>query len=118
MESVSASPDTAVELIMRTGAKAEEASALAARAMECPDLEELRAALANVHDGLTEAAAALRAKEVSASVLALAREAGEAEGEERGYERGYERGLEDGRREGQAARRSRARLALVHREAG
>jgi hypothetical protein len=106
MQSIAASPESAIDLIMKVGEITAEASALVAGALTCPELEVLRAALGNLADGLMEAAAALRAKEVSAHVLILAREAGET-GE-------YERGREDGRREGYAGRRGRSRhLALA-----
>jgi hypothetical protein len=116
MESAGASPETAVELIIRMGGLVVQASALFAAAVAAGepeawrgalDPEEWRAVLANATDSLTEAAAALRAKEAPAGAFASARTAGEADG--------YDRGLEAGRRE----RRARAgHLALVHRAAG
>jgi hypothetical protein len=117
MQSVVSSPESALDLIARVGGLISQASALLAATMAAgqPEAwqsalspEEWRAALANVHDGLMEASAALRAKDVAAGALARARGAGEADG--------YERGLEDGRRQ---RRRARAgHLAVVDRAAG
>lgn len=106
MQSIAVSPEDAIALIERLGHLTAEASVLVAAAMSSQEPGALRAALANVYDGLIEASAALRAKEISAEVLALARSAGEEEG--------YDRGREDGRREGYAGRRGKIRhLALA-----
>lgn len=111
MESVAASPETAMELIRQASALCkqaievnERAIALVSGLVMSPELETLRAALSNVHDGLTENGAAVRAKEVPVGAFARARRAGEEEGFERGFEQG---------------RRARSgHLALVHRAAG
>lgn len=109
MESIGASPETPIQLLIaRAAALAAEASALFAKAMVPAEGEMLIAALSNVGDGLMEVSAALRYKQVDAGVLALADSAGDA--------RGYERGFRDGQR---AARRGRAaHLAIAHRAAG
>ncbi|HXJ26564.1 MAG TPA: hypothetical protein VNH17_12725 [Streptosporangiaceae bacterium] len=84
MESIGASPETALELIAKVGELASQASALVAAAMTAPDTAALTGALGAVADALGEAAAALRTKKLAADVLLSARRAGEADGYEQG----------------------------------